>query len=217
MKKICVISDIHEQWDKISIPKCDLLITAGDLTYRGDFVKVSDFNLWAAKLKSLGVVKEVVTIAGNHDLTAQDDPETFRELLSDVVYLCDELYNFDGIKIYGSPWTPSFFREFGWVFNADRGDEIKSHWEKIPNDVDILATHGPPFGILDNTPSGERVGCKDLKREIEKKKPRVCVFGHIHNGYGAAIHGETFFINASTCNERYEPTNIPILFQMSSK
>lgn len=208
--RVCAISDPHEQWTAVKIPKCDILVVAGDLTYTGNLAKVSDFNNWARCLKQNGQAKEVVVIAGNHDLTAATDPDTFRDILEDVIYLCDEETTVAGLRIYGSPWTPSFYREH-WVFNADRGEEIRQHWDKIPYGLDILITHGPPYGRGDNTPRGERVGCKDLRDAIIEKKPRVHICGHIHAGHGASLLEETICINASVCTEQYKPTYLPIV------
>ncbi len=212
-KRVCAISDIHEKWGDIRIPDCDLLVVAGDLTYTGDYGKVQDFNAWCDRLQEKGVCKEVVVIAGNHDLTAQKDEETFKMLLKDVTYLCDEEYTWNGLRIYGSPWTPSFFKEH-WVFNADRGKEIKAHWDKIPEGLDILITHGPAYGVRDMTPRGERVGCYDLRDAILAKKPRVHIFGHIHHDYGLGLLGTTLEVNASSCNESYKAKNAPLVIDV---
>jgi Icc-related predicted phosphoesterase len=119
-----------------------------------------------------------------------------------------------GLTIYGSPWTPSFFRH-NWVFNADRGSEIRAHWQKIPANLDILVTHGPPFGIVDEVIRNyEHVGCHDLREAILDKKPRVHISGHIHHGYGLGMLGTTLCINASTCNESYKPINAPVVFEI---
>lgn len=212
-KRVCAISDLHEKWLDLKIPNCDLLVVAGDLTYVGDYAKVQDFNNWCYGLQERDVVKEVVVIAGNHDLTAQRDPETFKELLKDVTYLCDEQYEWNGLRIYGSPWTPSFFKEH-WVFNADRGAEIQSHWAKIPAGLDILITHGPAYGVRDMTPRGERVGCYDLRQTILDKKPRVHIFGHIHHDYGLGLLGSTLAVNASSCTENYKAKNAPLVIDL---
>jgi Icc-related predicted phosphoesterase len=211
--RVCAISDVHEKWADLKIPNCDLLVVAGDLTYTGDYGKISEFNGWCYGLQDRDVVKEVVVIAGNHDLTAQKDPKTFRELLCDVTYLEDEEYEWNGLRIYGSPWTPSFFRE-SWVFNADRGPEIRGYWNCIPENLDILITHGPPYGVRDNTPRGERVGCWDLREVILAKKPRVHICGHIHHGYGMGMLGTTLVVNASSCTERYKAENTPLVIDL---
>ena len=216
MTTICCISDPHEQWTSISIPKagCDLLICAGDITYRGDLQRVREFNNWAAWLQDEGVVQDVIVVAGNHDITAQTNPEEFRAALKDVTYLCDESCEFQGLKIYGTPWSPSFFREH-WVFNADRGEEIFKKWEMIPDDIDILVVHGPPYGYGDLCEDGRRVGCIDLADRILTLKDRnlkLVVCGHIHADHGKhKFKNDVLIVNASVCTERYKPTNLPLV------
>ena len=85
--------------------------------------------------------------------------------------------------------------------------EIKQIWSKIPNDVDVLITHGPPANILDLTISNEHAGCAQLLKRIKQIKPRLHVFGHIHEGYGREEQDSTIFVNASTCNLRYKPVS----------
>jgi Icc-related predicted phosphoesterase len=71
-------------------------------------------------------------------------------------------------------------------------------------------THEPPAGILDLTPDGEHVGCADLRQAVDRVKPRLHVFGHIHHGYGVKVVGPTRFVNASVCDEAYAPSNRPV-------
>lgn len=84
----------------------------------------------------------------------------------------------------------------------------------IPPDTDILITHGPPYGFADKTYGGLSVGCEELIKVIDVIKPKVHVFGHIHEGYGIARNDHTVFINASTCTLRYRPENKPIVFDL---
>jgi Icc-related predicted phosphoesterase len=121
-----------------------------------------------------------------------------------------ELY---GIKIYGSPWTPT--SGCGWGFNAERGEVILNKWNKIPNDIDVLLTHGPPIGYGDLTIRNDRAGCVELLTTIEQRvKPKFHIFGHIHEDCGMWSNGTTTFINAS-CDIRYKATNSPIIFDIN--
>lgn len=80
------------------------------------------------------------------------------------------------------------------------------YWELIPDDLGVLITHGPPFGILDQTASKEaHLGCAELLDAVKRKRPRVHIFGHIHGGAGAFESETTRFINAAYLNERYKP------------
>jgi Icc-related predicted phosphoesterase len=69
------------------------------------------------------------------------------------------------------------------AFNLDRGAPIKEKWDLIPSNglVDVLVTHGPPYGILDVTYENLTVGCEELAIAVKDRiKPRLHVFGHIH-------------------------------------
>lgn len=128
------------------------------------------------------------------------------------------------VRVYGSPWTPEFCN---WAFNARRGPEISKVWSRIPascsagpdRGVDVLLTHGPPLGRGDETGVGsrfpQRTGCADLLTAVQKRvKPLVHVFGHIHEGYGLSSDGATCFVNASTCNLRYQPFNPAVVMDL---
>ena len=115
----------------------------------------------------------------------------------------------ENIKFYGSPWQPEFYN---WAFNLARGKVIREKWDLIPEDTDVLITHGPPLGHGDITLGGEFVGCKDLLEVIEKIRPKYHIFGHIHENPGCTKNEHTTFINASTCTLSYNPTNAPIVF-----
>jgi predicted phosphodiesterase len=95
-----------------------------------------------------------------------------------------------------------------------RGPRLREKWRLIPEGVDILVTHGPPAGILDQTPQGEHVGCADLKEAVERVKPKLHVFGHIHHGHGMEKIGATTFVNASVWDESFEPNNPPLVIDL---
>ena len=94
----------------------------------------------------------------------------------------------------------------------ERGQAIKEKWDKIPNNVDILVTHGPPKFHGGVTFDGEDVGCEDLLQAVQRRvKPLIHIFGHIHEGYGATLDENTVYINASNCTVDYRTTNKPIV------
>lgn len=132
-------------------------------------------------------------------------------LEDESVFLLSDVSEARPLHIYGSPWQPEFC---DWAFNLPLNSaEIASKWAMIPDDVDVLVTHGPPHGILDRAVSGHLCGCPILLREIQQRiKPRVHVFGHIHETYGAKFVENILYINASTCTFQYRPTNPPIEF-----
>jgi Icc-related predicted phosphoesterase len=131
--------------------------------------------------------------------------------------LIDEAVEIEGVKIYGSPVQPEFH---AWAFNKQRGPEIKKYWDAIPEDTEILISHGPAAGILDvvcyadGTPK-ERVGCHDLyDRVMNLKYLKHHIFGHIHSGYGYVEHNGKHFWNASICDEGYMPSNDPHIIEL---
>lgn len=115
------------------------------------------------------------------------------------------------VRIYGSPWQPEFC---GWAFNLPRGPLLAAKWQAIPEDTDILITHGPPLDILDRNRGDERTGCADLAQHVKRVRPRLHVFGHIHDSYGTLVLDGTTFVNACACDYDYEPVNPPIVVEL---
>jgi len=134
-----------------------------------------------------------------------------KALLTNCTYLEDSEVTVKGIRIYGSPWQPEFC---DWAFNMICGDECKKIWKLIPRGIDVLLTHGPPYGHGDKTFSGVRTGCEELLHTIQRTKPAVHIFGHIHEGYGISQDNGVYFINASICTLKYQPTQLPIVFDV---
>lgn len=208
MLRIVCLSDTHNCQEEIRVPDGDLLIHAGDATVRGTTREIVLFNVWFASLPH----KYKIFVAGNHDWLFETDNRFARALLDDsIIYLQDSAVEIEGLKFYGSPWQPRFF---DWAFNLNRGAELAEKWKLIPDDTDILITHGPPFGILDETPRGDPAGCEELKRRVEQIHPKMHIFGHIHFGYGEAEKFGVRFVNASSCDENYLPTNQPIIIDL---
>lgn len=206
MKIIC-ISDTHSLHRHLTIPEGDVLIHAGDLSGRGELGVVEDFNNWIGALPH----KHKIVIAGNHDFCFEREAEKAEKLLTNCTYLRDSELVIDGIKFYGSPWQPEFFN---WAFNLKRGAEIREKWDLIPEDTDILITHGPPYGYRDQTMSGQKVGCQDLLERIEEIQPKYHIFGHIHEAYGIERNEQTTFINASSCDLSYRPVNQSVIIEL---
>jgi len=207
--KFVVISDTHGQHAGLKLPKGDVLMHAGDISSRGKRDEVLDFLNWFKELPH----KYKIFIAGNHDFLFEDLPEEeIKAMIPDnVIYLCDSGVSIENIKIWGSPVTPWFF---DWAFNRQRGTEIAKHWNLIPNDTDILITHGPVFDKLDRTIHGERVGCIDLLKKVEHLRPKIFICGHIHEAYGTQEQNGIKYINASVLDERYRLKNQPLVFEM---
>jgi Icc-related predicted phosphoesterase len=207
--KIVAISDTHCLHKGVRLPKGDLLIHAGDISYKGKLQEVADFLAWFAKLP----FAHKIFIAGNHDFFFEKEPDAVIQKLipENVVYLNDSGITIEGIHIWGSPVTPWFF---DWAFNRQRGPDINRHWKRIPPETDLLITHGPAFGILDVIVNGNHTGDKDLLKRIGEIKPKAHVCGHIHESYGNMKRGSTRHFNASLLNERYELVNSPVVFEL---
>ena len=201
--RIVFISDTHGLHGKIKVPDGDILVHAGDITMDGDLEVLADFNRWLGALPH----QHKVIIAGNHDFCFENRNKASRDILTNATYLQDESAVVAGIKFHGSPWQPWFF---DWAFNLPRGPKLKAKWNLIPSGTDILVTHGGPMHILDRTQRGEDVGCADLADAVRRIKPRVHVFGHIHEAYGTKTIEDTLFINPSSCNADYAPANKPV-------
>lgn len=209
MSRLVCLSDTHEagQRGRIGfIPEGDVLIHCGDLTYRGGEAELIAELEWFRKLPH----RRKIMIAGNHDFKLEEVAfaDRFRDLAMayGVHYLDDSGVELDGIKYWGSPVQPTFH---DWAFNRVRGAAIKQHWDWIPDDTDVLITHGPPVGILDRTLNGDLAGCSDLYDAVMRVKPQVHCFGHIHESYGVREVDGIWFYNCSIMNHQYEPVHEP--------
>ena len=207
--KIVAISDTHGKHRSLELPQGDMIIHAGDVSNRGEKSEVLDFLDWYKNLD----FQYKIFIAGNHDFyfEKEKDSEIEKVIPSNVIYLNDSGTTIEGIKIWGSPVQPWFF---DFAFNRERGEEIAKHWALIPEDTNILVTHGPAFELLDKTFKGKAVGCADLLEQIKKIKPQFHLAGHIHEAYGQVVKDGTHFINASILNLNYQVANEPVVFEI---
>ena len=190
MRIVCV-SDTHSYHDKSVVPDGDILLHAGDLTRHGYLEDVEVFDRWLGTLPH----RHKIVICGNHDFCFQEQASRDRARITNAIYLEDESVTVEGVKIYGSPWQPWFG---GWAFNLQRGPDIAAKWQLIPDDTQILVTHGPPQGVLDRTHRGDSAGCLDLFHRVMEVRPRLHVFGHIHEAAGRSDFDGITFVNAST-------------------
>jgi Icc-related predicted phosphoesterase len=215
--QIVMLSDTHCQLGNFSIPEGDLLLHAGDLTFRGNVQEMT------VELKKLGEIAKnfkygCVYTCGNHDFLGEKNSDLLKMLSEEnnLIWLQDSGITINGFNIWGSAWTPEFG---GWAFNLKRGDPLKEKWDLIPENTNILITHGPPKGYGDTVLEGDgdewpftdfkykkiNVGCKALADKV-KLLPnlKLHIFGHIHSGNGQykSMEGK-LFVNASVCNEKY--------------
>jgi Icc-related predicted phosphoesterase len=205
--KLTLISDTHGSHNPLQLPPGDTLLHTGDISKRGSEIEIQLFLEWFSRQD----FEHKIFIAGNHDFFFEkESPEKIAAMIPEgVTYLNDSGITIDGINFWGSPVQPRFF---DWAFNRDRGAEIDRHWQLIPPDVDVLLTHGPPHGILDRTADGFEAGCEMLRKRIAEVKPKLSVFGHIHESYGMCEVEGTTFVNASVLNLQYQLVNEAVSF-----
>ncbi len=229
------VSDLHGHYPELE--GGDLLIVAGDLTAMDTQIQLQEFCSWLTDQD----YKCKVIIAGNHDRLLQKHPLKFHGDITNCHYLCDSGMEFEysepvrdlfnesdktlvyrkTFKIWGSPWTRSFegMNPACMAFTERTENDLMKHFEKIPDDTDILVTHSPAFEVLDEVSSMwhdrevvEHCGSKYLYGWLKYSgRPKVHVCGHIHEGYGKSHHFTSCIsVNAAHMNGRYEPVNAPI-------
>jgi len=208
------------------IPDGDVLIHAGDFCGRGTLLELQKSMQFFKTLPH----KYKICVAGNHDWCLFKEKNAAMELLWDAgfIYLEDCSHEIEGWNFYGSPWQPEFCN---WAFNLPRGGEqLKSCWDKIPRNTDVLITHTPPTGILDKVESirwsqsrnayvriSEEVGCELLRHRLADLDVSLHVFGHIHCSRGIYTNDSSTFVNAAICGEEYIPWNPPIELDLVEK
>jgi Icc-related predicted phosphoesterase len=210
--KICVISDIHCKQNSVTIPECDILISSGDYSFRGELHVVKDFHKWLNKQPA----KHIISVQGNHETGVERNFQISKleaEKACPRVHFVDEgLVEVEGLKVWCTAITPFFCN---WAWNRYPGDEIQKHWDLIPSGIDILVSHGPPHKILDGVPEGggrvRHCGCPQLLAKVLELKPKFHFFGHIHEGRGIHTQDGITFVNASICNENYQPIHKPVV------
>jgi predicted phosphohydrolase len=233
MLRIVCLSDTHCAGGdgSIDVPSGDLLIHAGDLTFKGTVDEIEHELAWLDSLPH----KYKVVVAGNHDwLLSDKPPSSFRnwplvrtkskaKMLAQyptLTYLQDASVTIEGHVVYGSPWQPWYY---DWAFNFPKSDRTThetawAKWQEIPDDTNILVTHSPPRGILDNVNLGDdRAGCPALRRRVDQLEHlRLHAFGHLHESYGredfvADDGAQRTFVNAAIMTREYKPRNAPIV------
>lgn len=225
--KILCISDTHEQhkwlnqflFDYEFIAEFEMIICAGDTANDRNPIfnhhKQLEFIDWFSELP----IEHKIYVPGNHN--------TSDKMIDDKVYtdkgiirLMHNSVTIKGINIFGSPFTPTF--GLNWAYNVNR-NKLDSYWQAIPEDTDILVTHGPPKGILDlagrESSLTEQTGDKALLNHVFRVKPKYHIFGHIHDeenifNYGTRMINDITFVNATTVNLHYTPINEPIKIEI---
>lgn len=213
--KVHCISDTHNKHEEIDLPGGDLLIHSGDIMSSDNPSELLQFLMWLES--QLYTTK--LFIAGNHDHLLEQKPELIEKILKlfpSIIYLQDSEVTIDHIKFYGAPWIPT--NRAGKAFSYLRTDHASadSHWAKIPDDTDVLITHGPAYNKLDKIMRPIRkdqtklnLGCPELGERIKDVNPQLHICGHIHSSQGILDVSEptTTYINAASLGEDYQYSN----------
>jgi Icc-related predicted phosphoesterase len=210
--RLAATSDLHGHLPKV--PACDVLVIAGDVTpvsrhdieFQARWLD-TDFRQWLEAVPA----QHIIGIAGNHDFVFEQAPETVPRDLP-WTYLQDEAACVNGLRLWGSPWTPWFY---DWAFNAPRHDSeeafLEERYAAVGDDTDVLLVHGPPRGFGDLTYRDQRVGSSALLRLVDRVRPALCVFGHIHEARGSWTRGSSILANVSAVDLQYRPVAEPVV------
>lgn len=215
--KFITLSDTHGQHRSKKLNKflhenpADVLLFVGDYQ-RNHFDDGIDFIDW---LHDLPFKYKVITF-GNHDGNFEYAVNR-TGIYNDIIVLNNDFTVIEGIKIWGSPYSLTFFD--WWFMKSDK--ELEEIYKEIPDDVNILMTHTPAFGILDMTKDGILTGSMSLLNRIkELKKLKYHVCGHIHEQSGTCAMNKYLslknihFINTSVLNEKYQLAHDPQIFEI---
>ncbi len=178
------ISDTHGKHRSLQLPPCDFLVCSGDFSDLGNDYEINAFLNWFRMQKG----KHKILIGGNHDEDLYFDKSLFD--FTGITYLENESVVLEGLKFYGSPRSPSMF-PMSWTYYPEDSNQA---WLDVPLDVDVLITHCPPKGILD-----DNQGCEELSAKTKSLiRLKAHLFGHIHQSHGVQKVGDTFYSNAAT-------------------
>ena len=197
--KIVALSDTHGKHRQIEIPDGDILIYAGDFEIRNN-LDLFEMSEWLNELPH----KRVVAIFGNHDFTEHSEIKYMKQMFERVNLLFNESIEIDGLKIWGSPYSP-FFNNWAWM---QPDNMLKEIWDTIPLETEIIVTHTMPYGILDGVlPRMESVGSLTLRDAIKRVHPYIQIGGHLHESFGRYTDGKTDYYNVSVLDEQYQVAN----------
>jgi Icc-related predicted phosphoesterase len=202
--RLVLISDTHSNLHTLQVPDGDILIHAGDFSNFGTLDELIAFNNALEELPH----RHKIIIAGNHDHIFERDPSTALKTLTNALYLQDSEVTIEGLRIYGSPWTPPSPSR---AFCLSDPKARRKYWDRIPKGLDFLITHGPPVGLLDTSRNEISMGCSELREVVELRSPKIHVFGHVHEAYGILTLGATTFMNTAIGSGRTRQRELPIV------
>lgn len=212
--KIDAISDLYQF--KPKLPGGDVLIVAGNLVSHDTYQNYQGFNAWLSDQD----YECKIIVAGNRDklietgvpvLVTIGKTQMLKPVYGkNVIYLEDSGHEYNGVKFWGSPWSSAYQN---WYFLKDTFQDVYDQFCLIPNDIDVLITHAPPFKVLDQKlNSSDNYGCSCLLMRLKELRPKYHVFGQIHASYGQKTltwedGSKTKCFNVSHVNQEYKPIN----------
>ena len=209
MKIVC-ISDMHERYGGLDLPEGDILVCTGDFSDHAHSKDVERFNKWGNYIRAEYSFRHRLLVTGNHDRFCLTNPVEAATLLTNWTWLQANTIEIEAKIFHGISWQP-------WAWDdmwAKTGKRFIPLYAQIPEKIDVLLTHGPPFGIRDQVLNGAFVGDKYLANRVLEVRPQAHIFGHIHEAYGRTYQDGIEFINASICNIHGELTNAPIILEI---
>ncbi len=220
---IVAVSDLHGTLPT-DFPEGDILLIAGDICPVENHSLVHQLAWLNTKFRDwLSVQKEKYAViagcAGNHDFVYEQSPNTVAQLNLPWGYYQDSGFTYNGVNFHFSPHTPMFC---DWAFNLPE-ELLAEKWALIPSNVNVLVTHGPPYGFRDtvvNHDAGRILAIKHIgsttlaKRVLELTELKLHIFGHCHGDYGARKLDGMEFANVSILDEGYRYSNRPMVFNV---
>lgn len=199
MKRFVLMSDTHGCHRDVVVPDGDVILHAGDVCDRGNQSQVDDFLEWFDNLE----FEHKICISGNHDVDLKTGRSLFpTEIPPGIIRLDDSGLEIGSLKIWGCRTG----------LKGELGD-----WSSIPQEVDILMTHYPPAGILDQTKNGNRLGIRSLANRVLEISPKIHLFGDIHHSHGQVRIDSTHYFNASLYKaSRKEIIHEPYVIDLNS-
>ena len=231
--RLVIISDTHNLHDELNLPSGDVLIHCGDYSYSGQDNEVISFLTWMQEQTKK--YRLVIGGHGNHELGPYEDREHFNELKTvfapDVIWPHMRVFTdpVTSLNFFFSPYVTTINGR--WAFEAS-SSEYQEIVKRIPDYVDILISHGPPFNILDtfvrhsidwdsqqndyaHTSREFKIGSKVLAERIKEIEPKLVCFGHCHENGGQTVEIDgTIYVNGAVLNENYEIANEPVIVNL---
>jgi len=219
---VCM-ADTHGQHGELAVPAGDVLVHAGDATRTGSPAECEDFVRWIEDTVRARSFRCAVLVAGNHDAALADavarlQPERVTLLNGSRCAVTGAVGTPFSVDIVGAGWWA-----YGCADDREMADRLLAVTSLAP--VDVLLTHEAPLGIGDTTAHGRAAGSGALAAALARLRPRLHVFGHIHEGRGAyrvhyrGVGGElsehtTLCINAACCNHRGQLEHQPVVVEL---